>query len=259
MVENNISRRKVLVKSASAGALTGAVISSDVVKALPNGDEGIVKLTSGFLEFGIGVSAPDDAVLMSSGEFPSFFRGSDHIYLPTESQVLENADGELGATPDGIRSIYESTDLTPVAVPISADSAKRSKKIGQSQFKEPIELESTGQQAVISIGEDRIISNRNERTSFNKNIAIEYKGTRGAHSREVETTIEVKYNPKINIYGHKDLLLIPKKSPGGRHIRETIIPKMKDLNRSGIGNWDKIYNLTKAPAWGISRTNRGEK
>lgn len=259
MVETNHSRREVLNKTASAGAVTGLVVGSNVVKALPNSEEGLVKTKGKFLEFGIGVSRPKDAIMMSSTQFPTFLQGNQgNIYISDLSKGLENKDGVLCAAPEGLRLVSKGEDLAPSMVPLSTNSDGRGKRIGMSEFKESIILEEIGEKVIISFGNDRFVVNEGDNKTDSKSTEIQYKGIDGIQTRKIKYKIKIKYKSSVTIFSHNNLTLVPKNSPGGHHIRETIIPELKKRKGEGIGNWKRVYNLIEAKAWGINRLNGGE-
>lgn len=257
-----IARRKVLKGTAYTGALVGGVsITTANTRGSSPTDGDTLEITAPFVSVSLKVPTPEDAVeIDSSSRFPPTIKTESGTYLP-QSPVELFEDGQPGVvigTPHGIKQATLGSVITQSPVSTAAPSGEEGNLLAESSVSADIILQSIGNTATVQFGSDELQVQENERTTRSRQVNLIYQTVNGEKSKIVDATLSIKNHGQTTLKSHQNLVVIPKDSPGGQHIREVMRPKLEENGR--VGSWVDIIELTAIDAWGIElATNGGGK
>lgn len=255
----SINRRQVLKGTAYTGALVGGVsISSKntLGRSQPAGD--ILEMTAPFVSISLTVPAPKDAIKIDGNpRFPATIETESGVYLPQgPSSIFEDGtSGVVVETPSRITQVESGDVITQNSISTVASSDDGNSLLVESSISDSIRLQSVGDALTIQFGSEELQIQKSEQVSHTRRVELTYQTLNGKESETVDITLSATYNGNIDIKSHEDLIVIPKNSEGGQHIKREMKPKIEKTGR--VGSWTNVVEMNSINAWGIELEENG--
>lgn len=243
---SSIGKGTAVVNLASLGSPTkaAALVEHDL-----DIDSGVDKTATQFINFNIIIPEPDDALLVGHcEEFPRYFRSGQRIYLP----LLQPSpgDGVVLSTMSGLSRMDSQDGVVPIP---STQIVTNNGNLLTEPDNDTDVLASVFEHGIsLQVGTTETIVGHGESMKLIREEQTEYRTSEGLVNETIETTYVFEHHDVDEVISHSDLILIPKESPGGVKIEESLKPRLEQ--HGSIGNWSAIYDLTSIDAWGIART-----
>lgn len=248
---NSFVRRRFLKGAVATGIVsTGLLGSTSTAQAVdpPVVDgEGVQQKSTSFLEVSVSVPSPPDAIELANGRrFPIFILSSDGVFLPdAPSGLLEGkGNGRIIATSDHI-----SAPTSDGRFKIEEIGTTSGNLLANPEPSDDIVIRADRESAEITIGGvNQKVVPPHDSSSHSMPISLTYDTINGPRTAEVPVKVQVTNHGPRDLFGHNELVIIPKKSRAGTHISEIILPKLKE--NGAIGNLVEIVDIPSIAAWG---------
>jgi hypothetical protein len=265
----SFDRRSLLKQASATGVIvgvgtfgTGQVVAEKDQEGGRDQQEGEVMTgTLPFIEFRLSVPYPDNGLITArSKEFPAYIKAPRGIYIPNNppSDLTSSTEGANVATSHGIKQINEGESITKWPVPLGETLTGRGRHLAHSDISPDISLRSMDRNtAEFGIGSDSIEVKENQTKTKRFSASLKFYADSEQKTKAVEAEATLAFRGDTEHIAHSNLILIPKESRGGKHIKQKMRPEMK--KRGKIGKWEDIKSMDEVGAWGIKVLNKGGK